>query len=247
MVGSLEEGGWATLLKSSIGNKIVADSADAEHSLALVGSLATVTPEGRPKVRSVVLRGFLVPKQGEGIVEGVKAGNNIDSMPIFSTHLNTQKISELQANSACEVSFWIEETLEQFRIGGHIHILRMPKASEEEIDVDEGFLKFPIEYIRMSRVGDKDPLDIEGFTGDKETILKKTYEEHSHYLKKWFSTQAPGSSLDEEKSEVEGLDNYCLMVLKADHVDYLNMCKSGHFRRIFTLEDGDWKIEKVEP
>ncbi|NEO25499.1 MAG: pyridoxamine 5'-phosphate oxidase [Kamptonema sp. SIO4C4] len=69
--------------------------------------LATVTPEGYPKNRTVVFRGFL---------------ENSNQIKII-TDCRSEKIEQIQANHWGEICWYFSKTREQFRIAGQCRLV----------------------------------------------------------------------------------------------------------------------------
>jgi hypothetical protein len=82
--------------------------------------LATVSAAGRPSVRTVAFRGFLLADQlGDG-----GGGADQDSLRtessllLFVTDSRAAKIRDVRANGFVEVCWWLDEAAVQFRIAG---------------------------------------------------------------------------------------------------------------------------------
>jgi hypothetical protein len=74
--------------------------------------LATVRPDGRPAVRTVVFRG-LRPHPG-------RSENDAPPALAIVTDGRTSKVAHLAANPAVEAAWYFPETREQFRLGGTV-------------------------------------------------------------------------------------------------------------------------------
>ncbi|OMJ27135.1 hypothetical protein AYI69_g3442 [Smittium culicis] len=211
----------------------------------------------RPKVRAVVLRGFMGPVQSGGSGNG--NGEGCDDL-VFSTHLKTDKVGEIQHNKFCEVGFFFPETMEQFRIGGSAYVLGIDKAASE-MYFGRGKGDDGVASVRSAAfLGIEDLNESSKIVGTESDILSITYEKHSNSLKRWFNGPAPGSKVssvsnavfetsDEGASTFKVCQNYGLLCLQADRVDYCDLSQKVHVRQIYTLDkkSNTWSIESVVP
>ncbi|OMH85953.1 hypothetical protein AX774_g495 [Zancudomyces culisetae] len=67
-------------------------------SQPVLGSLASVTKEGKPKVRAVVFRGFL----GKTDVEMFPISGFTSDLMVIGTHIRTRKVEEIVGNHNVE-------------------------------------------------------------------------------------------------------------------------------------------------
>ncbi|OMJ14798.1 Pyridoxine/pyridoxamine 5'-phosphate oxidase 2 [Smittium culicis] len=246
--------GWSKLFKNALKKR--AEKTVGGGSV-VVGNLATVNSELRPKVRAVVLRGFMGSVQPGSSSSG--NGEGCDDL-VFSTHLKTDKVGEIQHNKFCEVGFFFPETMEQFRIGGIASVLGIDKAASEVYfgngKNDDSSTSVP----SAAFLGIEDLNESSKIVGTENDILSITYEKHSNSLKRWFNGPVPGSKVSSSNNTVietpnEGTStsavcqNYGLICLQADRVDYCDLSQKVHLRYIYTLDkkSNTWNIESVVP
>ncbi|KAI9486893.1 MAG: pyridoxamine 5'-phosphate oxidase-domain-containing protein [Benjaminiella poitrasii] len=103
---------WKKVLQTSLAENINKVGPSATYA-----SLATITPENKPAVRTVVVRGFA----GEHHAEETSWESDL---LVISTNKGSHKIKELEANSNIELSWYMNGTMEQFRLGGTIDIIK---------------------------------------------------------------------------------------------------------------------------
>lgn len=73
--------------------------------------IATVDPEGRPRCRTVVFRGFLSAEaRGEDALRMI-------------TDLRSEKVHQVASSPACEMVWWFGKTSEQYRIAGELQLV----------------------------------------------------------------------------------------------------------------------------
>lgn len=86
--------------------------------------LATVRPDGRPAVRTVVFRG-LRPGVGGGASRAPLAPPSPSPSPALAivTDGRTSKVAHLAANPAAEAAWYFPETREQFRLAGSVAVV----------------------------------------------------------------------------------------------------------------------------
>lgn len=85
--------------------------------------LATVRPDGRPAVRTVVFRGLRPhPGRDDGGSSGDASTSTATPSPALAmvTDGRTSKVAHLAANPAVEAAWYFPDTREQFRLGGRV-------------------------------------------------------------------------------------------------------------------------------
>ena len=106
--------------------------------------LATVRPDGRPSVRTVVFRGFhnesdqvtfttdtrcsatfcfLSPGALVGCQEGRRCKCNFSSLGSNYCCCRTYKVEDIQQHPWSEICWYFPETREQFRLGGNLEVV----------------------------------------------------------------------------------------------------------------------------
>ncbi|KAI8984161.1 pyridoxamine 5'-phosphate oxidase-domain-containing protein [Mycotypha africana] len=90
---------------------------------ATYASLATVTEDNKPAVRTVVMRGFA----GEHYKEETGWQSNL---LVIITDKTSRKINEIRRNPNTEINWYMNGTMEQFRIRGNIDIVDKEYAED---------------------------------------------------------------------------------------------------------------------
>ncbi|KAI7898621.1 pyridoxamine 5'-phosphate oxidase-domain-containing protein [Cokeromyces recurvatus] len=103
---------WKKFLQASLAENIKRVGTSATYA-----SLATITTDNKPAVRTVVIRGFV----GEHHTE--ETGWKSDLL-VITTNKGSHKIKELEANPYIELNWYMNGTMEQFRISGTIDIIK---------------------------------------------------------------------------------------------------------------------------
>lgn len=102
---------WKTFLQSSLKENIEKSGLSATYA-----SIATVRSNNTPAVRTVVMRGFVGEHHSESV------GWNSDLLVVI-TDKRSDKIKEIQQNPNTEINWFMNGTMEQFRIRGTIDII----------------------------------------------------------------------------------------------------------------------------
>ena len=102
---------WRSPLKSAIHR-----NRSKPHSRYF--QLATVTPEGMPRNRTVVFRGFLDDEQNR--------------LKII-TDARSAKIAEIQHQAISEICWYFTKTREQFRIAGELYLVTTDETDDKLI------------------------------------------------------------------------------------------------------------------
>lgn len=102
---------WKTFLQSSLKENIEKSGLSATYA-----SIATVRSNNTPAVRTVVMRGFVGEHHSESV------GWNSDLLVVI-TDKRSDKIKEMQQNPNTEINWFMNGTMEQFRIRGTIDII----------------------------------------------------------------------------------------------------------------------------
>lgn len=76
----------------------------SEKGFHKLGTLATVSPNGKPHTRMIELMGFH-PQEGG----------------LFFTHKHSDKVEQINYNSSVALNIWLPKTLRQISIEGHVH------------------------------------------------------------------------------------------------------------------------------
>lgn len=215
------------------------------------------TKRGTPRVRTQAHRALLSPKGSP-------------NLPVFltSTDVRSEKVEHILANPAVEVVWWLDGTMEQFRITGRAFIV--PAKEHPLHDVSFAWLpKFPA--IAQIHVKGAEGSDGVGYDWEKKRVevfeqsppgLKATLLVNeqpgsviaSYDLLKKYPTAVP--KLDDAKSEEDrsnwhkALSNLALMLIEPIQVERLQLTESPNRITLFT-RSGDaaheWKEEVLVP
>ncbi|KAF1806323.1 pyridoxamine 5'-phosphate oxidase-domain-containing protein [Mucor lusitanicus] len=102
---------WKKLLQSSLQENIAKIGTSATYA-----SIATVKKDNTPAVRTVVMRGFVAEHHTE------ETGWESDLLVVI-TDKTSDKVEEIRNNPHTEINWYMNGTMEQYRIGGTIAIV----------------------------------------------------------------------------------------------------------------------------
>ncbi|PVU97413.1 hypothetical protein BB559_002043 [Furculomyces boomerangus] len=236
---------WKSILSNAMA------SSNSSKKEPIIGSLATVSSDGAPKVRSVVCRGFV----GEDGLVATKSKEILSSNILaFSSHLQSPKISQIKNNPKAEILFWFPKTAQQFRISGVIDIFKFGESSPvlNLINVTDALYSPQ----NLDSGIDKPSAETENpILFDSQQLCTSSLEAHSEGLKKWFGGPPPGEALGTtskstaEKSNLDNIKaNFCLLLLNPTRVDYCDLRSSPNKRIIYELNDvNQWRESNVVP
>ncbi|CCF58965.1 hypothetical protein KAFR_0F03690 [Kazachstania africana CBS 2517] len=203
---------------------------------------ATISRALEPKVRTVVFRDFLF-------------GDKMNNVLTFNADLRSDKINDIQKNFEC--CFYFNSTWEQYRFNGRWFVISLNddfnSCNPEIVD------KYGI-FIGNDDDDDDDDTRDEHFEKRPESIdweheVLRQWNCLSRSAKALYRKPAPGSLLTDETSKIldkiqrgvdgtkedAGLENFGIICLCIDKVDYLNL-KDGRggerkiFKRVFEVQ-----------
>ncbi|KAI8646599.1 pyridoxamine 5'-phosphate oxidase-domain-containing protein [Parasitella parasitica] len=102
---------WKKLLKLSLQENIAKSGTSATYA-----SIATVKKDNTPAVRTVVMRGFVAEHHTD------ETGWASDLLLVI-TDKTSDKVEEIRNNPHTEINWYMNGTMEQFRIGGTVDII----------------------------------------------------------------------------------------------------------------------------
>ena len=209
-----------------------------------VFQLATIDEEGKPRVRSLINRAFIVPP-------------STPTLPLLvtSTDIRTQKIQQIAHADSVELAWYINATLDQFRISGPARIFAAPKHSISPL------------HDAPDCAGIK-ALEASGF--DWETKRRELFDAVSEDMRATWCRPTPGRPLtggyeemddwptnvpkpsdaktEKEKELAElALSNYAIIVIEPLNVDWVQLAIKPNRRTLFIREGVDWKEQAVVP
>lgn len=208
-----------------------------------VFQLATVDDAGKPCVRSLIHRAFLVPPSRP-------------SFPVLitSTDIRTPKVHQIAHADTVELAWWINATLDQFRISGLARVFASPQKS----------MSAPL-HTAAECVG-INALEMAGV--DWEAKRRELFDAVNEEMRATWSRPTPGAPLgdveandwpirvpkpneaktDREKELAElALSNYAIIVIEPLRVDWVQMATKPNQRTFFTRTEDGWNEEAVVP
>lgn len=205
--------------------------------------LATIDDAGKPCVRSHLHRAFLVPPTRP-------------SFPVLvtSTDIRTQKVHHIANAPTVELAWWINATLDQFRISGRARVFASPQRSVSA-PPDAAVECIGINALEMAGI-------------DWEAKRRELFDAVNEEMRATWCRPTPGSPLkdedandwptrvpkpkeaktDREKELVElALSNYSIIVIEPLRVDWVQFATKPHQRTFFTRTEDGWSEEAVVP
>ncbi|TRM66619.1 hypothetical protein BD626DRAFT_451705 [Schizophyllum amplum] len=205
----------------------------------------------RPRVRSHVFRAFVTPTDAPHL-----------PIVLSTVDIRTPKVAQISANNKVELTWWIEGTKEQFRIGGTARIVPHPGHAS---GLHEKFL----DAVKQAPAGSalaalaKEKIDW-------EAKRVETFTSMSPGMKASWCRPTPGSPLsshpnappeswpsaikdledgDEEnrKHWEVALSNFALLLVEPEDVDYVELGASPDRRTMYKCVDGKWESTPVVP
>lgn len=85
--------------------------------------LATVGPDGKPRNRTVVFRGFGLHGGGGGGGGATAASSAASSTMRMITDGRSEKVAQINASPWCEMVWWFGKSSEQYRIAGELRLV----------------------------------------------------------------------------------------------------------------------------
>ncbi|KAI0005550.1 pyridoxamine 5'-phosphate oxidase-domain-containing protein [Russula compacta] len=207
--------------------------------------LATIDETGKPHVRSLIHRAFLVPPSSPAL-----------PLLVACTDIRTPKIQQIAHANDVELAWWVNATSDQFRISGPARIFAAPGHSNSVPP-----------HAAPDCAGIK-ALEVSGI--DWEAKRRELFDAVSEELRASWCHPNPGRPLEggyeamnnwpvkvpklsEAKTEREkelaelALSNYAIIVIEPLNVDWAQMAIKPNRRTVFTREGVDWKEEAVVP
>lgn len=208
-----------------------------------VFQLATVDDTGKPCVRSLIHRAFLVPSSRPAF-----------PVLVTSTDIRTPKIHQIAHANTVELVWWFNATLDQFRISGLARIFASPEHSVSPP------LHTTVECIGINA--------LEKAGVNWEAKRRELFDLVNEQMRAAWCRPTPGTPLkdgeandwpttvpkpseaktDREKQLVElALSNYALIVIEPLGVDWYQMAIKPNQRTFFTRTEDGWGEEAVVP
>ncbi|KAH8991943.1 pyridoxamine 5'-phosphate oxidase-domain-containing protein [Lactarius akahatsu] len=220
---------WYTALQQAV----------AQHSNSSLFQLATVDDAGKPCIRSLIHRAFLVPPSRP-------------AFPIFvtSTDIRSAKVRQIAHADTVELVWWINATLDQFRISGLARVFASPQRSIPHTAVECG----GINALEMSGV-DWEAKRRELFDAVSEEMRASWCRPAGMPLKvgeenDWPTTvpKPNEAKTDREKELAElALSNYAIIAIDPLRVDWVQLGTKPYQRTFFNRTEDGWSEEAIVP
>jgi len=212
------------------------------HQYFSVFQLATVDDAGKPHVRSLIHRAFLVPPSRPAF-----------PVIVASTDIRTPKVIQIAHADTVELVWWINATLDQFRISGRARVFAPPQHSISPLH----------RTVECAGIG---ALEIGGI--DWEAKRRELFDAVNEQMRASWCRPTPGTPLkegeandwpvrvprpseaktDREKELAElALSNYAIIVIEPLRVDWYQMAIQPNQRTFFTRTEDGWSEETVVP
>jgi hypothetical protein len=219
-------------------------SANLTFYCTIVFQLATIDEAGKPHVRSLIHRAFLVPPSSPAF-----------PLLVTSTDIRTPKVEQIAHANTVELAWWINATSDQFRISGPARIFAAP---EHAISARAALGCAGIEAVEASGSFDWEAKRRELFEALSEQMratwckptpgipLKGGYEEMNDWPVR---VPKPSDAKTEKEKELAqvALSNYAIIVIEPLKVDWVQLGIKPDRRTFFTREGGNWKEQPVVP
>jgi len=187
--------------------------------------LATVTPNGEPRVRTVVQRGMFPYDDHSSVFK-------------FITDIRSEKVGQIKHSPKGEIVWWFLKTSEQYRISGNLTLV----GNEEK---DQGLQTMRKQTWGNLRDGAREqffwpqpgiPLN------EPDTCTESTTQD----TKKSDVPNLPEGGRDENGKVVPPPDEFLLMLMWPSKVDYLRL--TDNYRLVFERKSKDeWTATEVNP
>ncbi|KAH9043665.1 pyridoxamine 5'-phosphate oxidase-domain-containing protein [Lactarius pseudohatsudake] len=221
---------WYTALQQAV----------AQHSNSSLFQLATVDDAGKPCVRSLVHRAFLVPPSRPAF-----------PILVTSTDIRSAKVHHIAHANTVELVWWINATLDQFRISGLALVFASPQRSIiPHTAVECG----GINALEMSGV-DWEAKRRELFDAVSEETRASWCRPIGIPLKvgeanDWPTTvpKPNEAKTDREKELAElALSNCAIIAIDPLRVDWVQLGTKPYQRTFFTRTEDGWSEEAIVP
>jgi len=224
------------------------EQAVTQHQNSSLFQLATIDEAGRPHVRSLIHRAFIVPPS-----------RPTRPLLITSTDIRTPKVQQIAHADTVQLAWWVGATADQFRISGRARVFAAPG---HPISVPIPRTGVPDDCAGIDALGES------GFDWDQKR--RELFDAVSEQMRATWCRPPPGRPLEggyeemddwpvkvpkpsEAKTEKEkelvelALSNYALIVIEPSYVDWVQMAIKPNRRTFFTREGDDWNEVAVVP
>ncbi|KAH9056938.1 hypothetical protein EDB87DRAFT_1675803 [Lactarius vividus] len=169
---------------------------------------------------------------------------------VTSTDIRTAKVRQIAHTDTVELAWWINATLDQFRISGLAHVFASPQRSIPHTAVECG----GINALEMSGV-DWEAKRRELFDALSEEMRASWCRPTGMPLKvgeanDWPTTvPRPNDAKTEREKELAelALSNYAIIAIDPLRVDWAQMGTKPNQRTVFTRTEDSWSEEAIVP
>ncbi|KAG9307675.1 hypothetical protein G9A89_023240 [Geosiphon pyriformis] len=203
------------------------------------------TTTQRPANRTVVFRGFAGEKNTSHNIKSPIVSEPLEStLLVFSTNIRSQKVQQLYKNPGFEIAWWFNGTEDQFRLSGDAFVLPHPKHARRSQFPD---VKLANQFFSPSNPKfdwEAERLQVWFRMSDvlRASFLTGMLAEHGNYPEK---LPPIGENEEQEENIKAALENFALVVLKVDFVDYFRLNPSSHTTWTYDDTINSWQIKKV--
>jgi len=250
---------WKSKLNNAISENMKKDKDSISYPLSTIG------PDGGPKTRFVLHRGFVNERRKEEDPSSNPAGDEkegkVGQALLSTTDIRAPKSQQLSKNSKIEIAWWFAPSGDQFRITGDAYLVPKPDHPEAKQFHDEGHAA------RLAPPALKDQ-----FKWEDERL--RIFDKISPAIRASFVRPIPGTpmkasdrgeeggkdykyddfplelKMDGDKKLVdEALSNFALTVIDPHTIDWCQLNDQPNVRSIWKKDSssGEWSKTDVSP
>lgn len=252
---------WKSKLNTAISENMKKDKDSISYPLSTIG------PDGGPKTRFVLHRGFVNERRKEEDPSrnplGDESEGKVGEVLLSTTDIRAPKSQQLSKNGKVEIAWWFAPSGDQFRITGDAYLVPGPAHPEHGAFASNGHAR------RLAPPALKDDGKF-----DWEQERYRIFEKISPAIRASFVRPIPGTpmkaadrgekggkdykyddfplelKMDGDKALLdESLKNFALMVIEPHTVDWCQLNEQPNVRAIWRKDrsSGDWTKTDVSP
>ncbi|KNC97665.1 uncharacterized protein SPPG_07132 [Spizellomyces punctatus DAOM BR117] len=195
-------------------------------------TLATITHDYKPRVRTIVFRGFIGDTTTSSDTDRVRW----EDMLVFTTDARSAKVREIVANGSGELCWYFPETREQFRLAGTVRVVLPPHHTMRIHEADMPNSGIDWEELRKHHFHNLSP-------GARSQFLwpnpKQTRADTSGWVQ----------AINDQDTQAisEALKNFSLLVFEVQGIDRLELREHPNRRMIMEKEGESWRVTEINP
>ena len=208
--------------------------------------LATTAPDGTPRCRTVVFRGFVRDDN-----DSDESSSTLPSLLKMITDARSQKVQQVRATTtntndnpknnkdSAEMVWWFPKTNEQYRIRGQLMFV----GNDDDDDTNEDSSYW--QRLRREQWGQLRDEARESFYNT--LVPGQPYDQHAAQAA---ADAVPAGGRDAATGKVRQPppDNFYLVLLRPTYCDYLRLGAPEQYRQIDEQQaDGTWTSTRVNP